>query len=382
MRDKLQEFAVVLGHPGVEIFPKQTALASDKDVGNWLNMPYFDAERTTRYGIVNGKALDASAFLDYAASKRVADEEALAGVTPVGVGDDFSDGPPCLQALAARGLPEGTRNVTLFAMGVYARMKHGEAWEESLDKYNHDFLDPPLGAREIQALVKSLGRKDYYYQCKAEPLCSLCSKEVCKTRKYGVGDGLDDEVSLSIGRLAKLDTSPPTWIIDVDGVRLELETEDLMVQDRFRKLCVARINKLPRKVKPFVWEKFLRERLDEVEIIPAPEDASTDGQLWDLVEFFCTTTPARTREEVIAGKPWTEGGLTYFQISSLTKYMEAQKFVMQRKQVFAVLHRHGGQQEQLWVKGKNYKLWAIPEFKYGNGPGELSVPRVEDNSQF
>ena len=46
----------------------------------------------------------------------------------------FSDGPPCLQALAASGFPQGTRNMGLFNMGVYARSKFGDTWKEVLEE--------------------------------------------------------------------------------------------------------------------------------------------------------------------------------------------------------------------------------------------------------
>ena len=49
MRDKLAEIAAVLGYGGSEIFPKQTQLLVERgDVGNFINLPYFDAKRTLR----------------------------------------------------------------------------------------------------------------------------------------------------------------------------------------------------------------------------------------------------------------------------------------------------------------------------------------------
>ena len=49
VRSKLIQFASALGHVGVEVYPKQTELASKEDVGNWLNMPYFGGDMTTRF---------------------------------------------------------------------------------------------------------------------------------------------------------------------------------------------------------------------------------------------------------------------------------------------------------------------------------------------
>ena len=71
VRDRVTQWAVALGFPGVEVFPKQDYLACPEDVGNWINMPYFDSERTTRYCIKDGKALDVNQFIDLAYSERI-----------------------------------------------------------------------------------------------------------------------------------------------------------------------------------------------------------------------------------------------------------------------------------------------------------------------
>jgi len=43
MRDHLTEFAAVLGFGGCEVFPKQDKILAERgDVGNFINLPYFD----------------------------------------------------------------------------------------------------------------------------------------------------------------------------------------------------------------------------------------------------------------------------------------------------------------------------------------------------
>ena len=49
MRDKLTEIKTLLGYGGSEVFPKQIQLKSADDTGNFLNLPYFSGENTTRY---------------------------------------------------------------------------------------------------------------------------------------------------------------------------------------------------------------------------------------------------------------------------------------------------------------------------------------------
>ena len=52
MQDTLTHLCAALGYGGSEIFPKQIALNLERgDVGNFLNLPYYDAEGGLRYAI-------------------------------------------------------------------------------------------------------------------------------------------------------------------------------------------------------------------------------------------------------------------------------------------------------------------------------------------
>ena len=63
MQDKLMEIKAVLGYGGSEVFPKQTELKSQDDTGNFLNLPYFKGDDTTRYAFNNnGEAVNLDGF--------------------------------------------------------------------------------------------------------------------------------------------------------------------------------------------------------------------------------------------------------------------------------------------------------------------------------
>ena len=52
MQQTLQHISAALGYGQSEIFPKQIKLQLERgDVGNFLNLPYYDAEGGLRYGI-------------------------------------------------------------------------------------------------------------------------------------------------------------------------------------------------------------------------------------------------------------------------------------------------------------------------------------------
>ena len=63
MRDKLTEIKTLLGYGGSEVFPKQIQLKSADDTGNFLNLPYFNGDKTTRYAFLeNGDAASLKGF--------------------------------------------------------------------------------------------------------------------------------------------------------------------------------------------------------------------------------------------------------------------------------------------------------------------------------
>lgn len=67
MQSTLQHLASGLGYGGSEIFPKQIKLFLDRgDIGNFLNMPYFNAEDGLRYALNDdGSAATLHEFLRY-----------------------------------------------------------------------------------------------------------------------------------------------------------------------------------------------------------------------------------------------------------------------------------------------------------------------------
>lgn len=379
VRGKMSEIAAALGYAGVEIYPKQVALASERDCGNWLNMPYFNAAETDRYAVYKGQPLTVEQFLQFAAKLSCTPEQFIA--ISFGSSEHFDDGPPCLQRIALEKAVVGGRNDTLFAMGVYARKKYGdEAWEGYIDTFNNEHISPPLPSREVQMICKSVGRKTYFYPCKTPALKAYCNVTQCRNAEFGSGDALN-ESTLNVGKLVKLCTEPPTWIIDVEGARFELETEELMSQAKFAKCCMEKINQWPPMVKPAVWQKLVQERLANVEIIEAPKEASPEGRfMWHLEQYCVTTAPARNREELLMGKPWSDNGRHYFRSEDLMRYLNQHGFreITPRKAWSLLRHKVNAKHEQFQIKGRCCQAWSVPEFDRQN---ETFEP-VKDKTEF
>ena len=66
MQKSLQHMSAALGYGESEIFPKQIKLHLDRcDVGNFLNLPYYDHENGLRYAILDdGTSAELNEFID------------------------------------------------------------------------------------------------------------------------------------------------------------------------------------------------------------------------------------------------------------------------------------------------------------------------------
>lgn len=363
MRERLASMAASLGYGGSEVFPKQNSILADRgDIGSWINMPYFDADRTTRPGLTDeGLPLSLDEFLNKAEEFRC-DVEALDVEASVSYGD-LADGPPCLQYLVTDGIGEGGRNEGMFALCVYLKQALPDSWRQKAEDYNRRVVKPPLTPQELSGLLQSVGRRDYLYTCSKPPLKTFCDKGACRTRKFGIGSGGDFPL---ITGLTKYDTMPPIWFVDVDGGgRVELMTEDLQIQTRFQRRCMDCLNSMPPVIKPEQWRGLVMSLMEKMTLIKTPHDASAVGQLLDMVEAFCSgRAQARVKEEILLGKPWLDNGRYYFRLRDLSRFLEQQRFrEFKVHKVAQILKDAGGQTHFMRLRGKGVNVWSMKEYE-------------------
>lgn len=390
MQERLSRAAAALGYGGVEIFPKQTELLAHRgDIGNWLNMPYFGGENSSRYAIINGESVSPEEFIAAAHARRLShDDLRQFALVDESEGEKIiPEGPPCLQLLCKNGIGSGGRNNALYNVGVYLKMAHEDDWRSRLEDYNRTYVSPPLDASEIIALQKSLDKKQYHYTCDREPLASHCDKRACVKRKFGVrGLGGDEPDLPIIGGLTKLESDPPVWFLDVEGRRIgPMDTEDLQFQQRFQRLCMEQINKMPPQVKPQRWIEMMNGLLATAQIVEMPEDSSVTGQLWFHLEKFCTGRAQcdQLDELQVSDKPYTdqEEGLTYFKLTDFMAYLDRRRFKsFSSQKLAAYLREKGARSDRKKIKGKDVSLWVIPRFEVASP--QLKTPDFDPSIDF
>lgn len=371
LQTRLREFASELGYvEKTEIFPKQKELQLDRgDVGNFLNIPYYNHETGLRYSFnEDGSAATLDEFLDAAEAALISEKEldAIDFSSSPDPDTQLKDGPPCLQVLLRQGFPEGTRNNSLFNLGVYLRKAFPDEWEQKILQYNQSAMLPPLDLREVNTVADQLKRKDYYYKCNDHPICDVCNKDLCRTRKFGIGGG---ENTPTLANLRKYDSEPPLWFLDVNSLPVELDTEALQKQARFQILCMEQINYMPRTASRQAWESQMNQLLTQMTstvgaVISTTEDTSIRGQFYDLLEEYTTHRQlAEDREELLLRKPWLneDNQRVYFRLKDLDAFLKRNKFFEYRTNKIAQRLRDiEGQPEAIRIQSRVVRCWSLP----------------------
>ena len=371
MQKTLQHLSSALGYGESEIFPKQIKLHLDRgDVGNFLNLPYFDAENGLRYAFKDdGTSATLKEFFSlYDQYVQTPEEIIKLQILENGKKNFLQDGPPCLQILCADKISEGGRNNGLFNLGVYLRKAYPDSWESEILNYNMKYLHPPLPLNEVNIVAKQLERKDYAYKCTDAPINAHCTKELCQTRKFGVGAAVQ---GASIANLRKYNSTPPVCFMDVNGEPLELDTDALQSQALFQKTCMEQLNFMPRSLSRINWENRISALLTEMRqnesaIIEVSQDASTKGQFYDYLEEFCRhLQQAQDKEEILLKKPWTDEdkNITYFRLKDFENFLKKNKFFEFKSHKIAQRLRDiNGESIVLKIKNRSVRVWSIPSF--------------------
>lgn len=370
MQSKIQKMAIVLGRGESEIFPKSATVEWEKgDLSPWLNMPYFDANRTERFCITaEGRQLALGEFLDYAESRKIKADDFYEVGSEVHIDEieDLSEGPPCLRVLCTQGFPNGTRNNGLFGLGTLAKKKFPDEWESKLEDWNVRFMDPPLESSEVQLVIKSLKKKDYHYRCGDSPLRNFCEKRKCVKMKYGVGGGAAHALLASV---SMLDTEPPLYYVKLSepgptGKDTVICGADAMTSQRiFQTAALAQTQILLPTVKQNEWEAAVSGVLEKVLVIEAPEEVGLWGQLRLHLQKFCTDRHrAEVKEDMLRGKPFYEEDTDRycFRMVDAMEHLDRVKFKIRSNELWTQLKSWGGGKEVIKLNGQTTNYWWLP----------------------
>lgn len=386
VRSALTAYAKKLGYGGVEIFPKQNE-TSDGILGNWINLPYFGGDETTRNAFEGGKAISLSHFLENARNKAVSRNKLF------NPDKEHVDAPPCVQSMIHNGLGSGMRNEGSYTIAIYLKRAFPETWKDMMMDVNASFTEP-LPAKEVRTIISSIARKDYLYKCKTEPCKSLCDSNTCITRKFGITPTeqktiVNVEVPV-FAKLKKYTTEPVYWELEVNGSLVRVSTEDLADYKRLQLRVMDWQTRLIPGMKTQDWHVILDGLMSEATIEEAPDEASAPGQVRArLVEFLTKAQQldnAADRENLLRGMPcveYVEGKtIALFTGPSFQKYLKDNRTEEVRgAQLWMALRKMMVYHRRIKVQGEVVPVWYC-ELKDGKPKLAVDLSLPDFDTEF
>ena len=364
MRDKLLSVSAVLGYGGSEVFQKQIELKSKDDTGNFLNLPYFNGDNTTRYAFLeNGQAANIDGFFELHERNKLTPEQ-LEKLQIKRPQSEFSDGPPCLESLTQSKLNDG-RDRVLYQYIQYAKRKWPEEWPKKINQFNYTHFVEPLDDKVIQEKIKFHSKKELGFKCNEEPMCNHCDKSLCKVRKFGIGG---ESVFPTLSDLQKVELDEPYYWVNVDGERIKLDTIDSLLEQRlFRRTVTKQINKKPPRITTKEFEKYTDMLLSNIEIIKAPIGSSLIEQLKDHLEEYCTndSSATTTKEQIFLGNVWTDEEKHYFIFNKFFHgYLQRRKWPEKHQTTQDLLIQHCNcKDERIYIGKKRPSVMIVDAFE-------------------
>ena len=367
MINKLKDIVKRFGFVKYDLRPQQTKLLNKEDVGSWLNMPYFGGEQSDRYAIYDGEVLTPEHFIKWVDKFAVdtLEEINLGFIEKLNKSNEIlPGGPPCLQELLSQGpLGEGSRNNGLFNIGVYLRKRFPEEWQDKLEEYNDEHLDPPLKPREFTSVLNSLDKKKWNYKCKDSPINAVCNKTKCLTCEFGI----NDEGTMPIlNSITKILTNPPQYFLTLSEKKVgPLSSKQVYSFIDFKQVVFENLDLLLPKINEKLWTETVNDLMGRVISVEAPKDSSNEGRLLDLLERFCTGPTSSTEiEDLLRGKAIIQETVTEFRINDFMEFLDRHRFKeFKLHEITAYLKNLGATHSGKKVKGKFTNTWSVPNFQ-------------------
>ena len=376
----MRSWLAVLGYPRSEVFPKQDTV-TEESTGNWINLPYHNGDDADNYAIgLTGEKLTLAEFEQMANARAItpAELETLAGVKaekPKKARGEFADAPPCVAQMAVDKVTEGGRNTVLTHVGIFYRKSDPDNWQEKLIEWNALYIEPRLPTEEVRQIARSLAKDKYEYFCKQEPMCSICQKDLCLTRKWGVGPQHGEDYSdYDIDRIVKITSDPPIFYVIMNGDSIKMDPDTLFAGSKFRKRVWESTGRFVTPLKQIQHEKRLKAAKMEIE--SAPQEVSDEGAILEIFRDWCEARVPNTPNinEVRRGNPYYDPdrkAVVFRSQDFINVYRRVKRFNAEDREVWASLRSSGCIRDNVRIEGEQTKCWLFPvEKPWFNVPGE------------
>jgi len=331
IRNFLEELLFAFKLPqGTEIFPKQTQLKSSDGTisnGNFINLPYNGDDRKALD--IDGTLMPFQKFVDTVKLNLVNPEsfkkikQDLVYAELKGGGEEFEDGPPCLQKLTKEQMTfSDGRDRFLYNYMVFAKKKYPDTWKKMVLQAGRKYFsfDEHWTDDHIKSKISSWEKQKKGFTCSDPLLEPNCMKAVCSKRKFGVlSDGKPNYPSLS--NLQKINYKPnPEWRVTVENdegetVQLHLKNTYKLTQvHEFKTVLFEQAIIVAPTIKQDQFDLLLKSisSKDKIEIIEPAEGTSPIEILKKLLEKHIFGAQATSFMSFESGRPLVQGKFAWF----------------------------------------------------------------------
>ena len=331
IRDFLEELLFAFKLPqGTEIFPKQTQLRSSDGTlsnGNFINLPYNGDDRKALD--VDGTTMSFDKFVQTVKLNLVDPKnfknikEDIVSKELKGGGEEFNDGPPCLQKLTKEVMTfTDGRDRFLYNYMVFAKKKYPDNWEDKIIEAARKYFefDSSWTDVHVSQKIKSWAKQKKGYTCNDSLLAPVCVKSVCVKRKFGViSDNKPRWPALTA--LQKLNIKPtPEWYFTVEdekGQTKQIHAKNIHKiesQKELRALVMEQAHIVPPTIKANDFHEILKNLFEKhkLEIINPAEGTNPSDVLMDHINRYINEPEAKKHTSFKSGRPLLDSEYAYF----------------------------------------------------------------------
>jgi hypothetical protein len=242
-----------------------------------------------------------------------------------------------------KGVSSGGRNHAATKLaGYYLRLGlTQEQVEALLLTWNHR-NDPPMEENEVREVVLKI--------------VARVSAERNQQRNF------------AIERILIVETEDPIYYVRVFGADVEMSVDDLLQFTRFQALVTARCQQVPQfKNWRDNWKPYVHERLQQLEWVPAPVEASRSEMWWAHIARWVRNT-ARPDETILAEERgvYSNASHMYFPGFLLKQALQVRSVVIPENKLWDLIRKKGGNSGTKRVKDttgktKVVRCWSLPK---------------------
>jgi hypothetical protein len=344
--------------PKTEIFPKQDTIR-EQDDGSWINLPYF-GDSCVGLNETGTVELTLPQFLEYAdvrissandlmRSKAQADEISQ---------DDNDDAPPCVATMLRDGVEEPGRNNSMVQLAVYFSRAFPDDWQSMVMEAATTKMYPPLSLAEASKIIQTIKNKQYQYLCKQQPMQSLCDKDACVKRKFGVGGGTPTNSIIVFDHMKKIDGEEPIYQVIIDGRKITCDGATLKNYELFRIAAMKRLDRMLPEMPRQAWGDCLNRAFHDMTREAAPVDTQTSQLIVKALKEWCNRAAQNSSPDVIEKRrvPYYNDNSIYFNGDHFLKYVD-RNFKIERNKAWVHLREWGVMQDYITIGEQQVMVW-------------------------